>query len=387
MDSAGPKRPKTRGRRGKGEGSIYFQESRQCWAAAISLDGGKRRVLYGKTRKEVAQKLAAALRDVQQGLPIPGQRLTTGQFLGEWLQDTARPSRRERTYLRYEAAIRLHVVPTIGGVPLAKLGPQHIQKLHKALAQKGLNPSSVALVRAALSAALSQAAKWGLMVRNPVALVDPPRLVNREPSPLAPADASRLLEAARGHEFEHLFALMLATGLRIGEALGLRWSDVDLEARRFRVRQQLVELPGARREFTEPKSAHGRRTVPLIPSAVASLHAQRARLLQLRLRSHGTWRDHDLVFPDEVGAPLVSRRVARTLEQLLAAAGLPRLTPHALRHSTATYLLAAGVPDRVVMEILGHSSITMTTRYEHVMSTMLADAAQRLAQVFPDVPR
>jgi len=368
-----------RGRRGHGEGSIYYQESRQCWAASVSLEGGKRRVLYGKTRKEVAAKLAAAIRDVQQGLPIPGQRLTTGQFLSEWLQDTVKPTRRAGTHLRYGTAIRLYITPIVGNVPLAKLGPQHVQRLQKEMSAKGLSPATLALVRATLSAALTQSTKWGLTVRNPVPLVDAPRRTAKEPSPLTPEQARRLMDASRGHEFEHLFAVMLATGLRIGEALGLRWEDVDLERHQLRVRQQLVDLPGREREFTEPKSLHGRRTVPLIPSAVASLRAQHARLLEARLQSLGAWQKNDLVFPDETGRPLVSRRVARCLEQLLSAADLPRFTPHSLRHSTATYLLAAGVPDRVVMEILGHSSITMTSRYEHVMSSMLSDAAERLA--------
>lgn len=177
---------------------------------------------------------------------------------------------------------------------------------------------------------------------------------------------------------------MLATGLRIGEALGLRWQDVDLEQGHLRVRQQLVYIPGREREFTAPKSVHGRRVVPLIPSAVSSLRAQHAQVLEWRQQSHGAWKEHDLVFPDEIGRPLVGATVSYVLKRLLKDAGLPKFTPHALRHSTAIYLLATGVPDRVVMEILGYSSITMTTRYEHVMSTMLSDAAARLATIFPD---
>jgi integrase len=266
---------------------------------------------------------------------------------------------------------------------LARLGPQHIQLLNNELASKGLSSATTALVRATLSAALTQSTKWGLTVRNPVPLVDAPRRTAKEPTPLTPDQARRLLEAARGNKFEHLFAVMLATGLRIGEALGLRWQDVDLDQRHLRVRQQLVYIPGRERDFTEPKSVHGRRVVPLIPAAAASLRSQRARVLEWRLQSHGVWDDHDLVFPDEIGRPLVGATVSYVLKRMLKQAGLPKFTPHALRHSTATYLLAAGVPDRVVMEILGHSSITMTTRYEHVISTMLSDAAERLTPIFP----
>jgi integrase len=147
----------------------------------------------------------------------------------------------------------------------------------------------------------------------------------------------------KGHEFEQLYTVMLATGLRIGEALGLRWADVDLPTARLRVRQQLVEVPGRPRTFSEPKSAHGRRTIPLIPAAVSALHAQRARVLENRLQAADSWQRHDRVFPDEIGGALVSRRVERVFKQALKRVGLPTsYTPHTLRHSAATCLLAAG---------------------------------------------
>jgi|SRR5579884_3776580 len=177
---------------------------------------------------------------------------------------------------------------------------------------------------------------------------------------------------------------MLATGLRIGEALGLRWQDVDLDKRRLQVRQQLTIIPGEPWALTPPKSKSGRRTVPLIPAAVAALHAQRARVLEYRLRGAGAWAEHDFVFPDQLGQPLVGRRVERVYKQILGRAGLPTtLTPHSLRHSTATYLMAMGVPPRVIMEIMGHSSLAMTARYQHVIESVLEDAADRLASIFP----
>jgi integrase len=153
------------------------------------------------------------------------------------------------------------------------------------------------------------------------------------------------MDASRGHEFEHLFAVMLATGLRIGEALGLQWSVISLESKRLQVRKQLIEIPRQPRRFGEPKSASGKRSVPLIPAAVAALHAQRARVLQYMLVAEPVWHDQDLVFPDQLGRFLVSRCVDRVFKSLLHHAGLPTtFTPHSLRHSTGTYLTARGSP-------------------------------------------
>ena len=204
-------------KRGNGEGSIY-QDSRGVWRASVSLEGGKRKYLSGRTRADVARKLASALRDVQHGLPLPGERLTLQAYLADWLENTIKPGRRDGTYLLYASAVRLHIGPAIGKVPLAKVGPQHVQKLQAELLAKNLGIKRIRLVRAALSAALAQGVKWNLIVRNPVTLVDPPRAEEHEPRPLTLAQATALLAAARGHEFEQLYTVMLATGLIVAYA-------------------------------------------------------------------------------------------------------------------------------------------------------------------------
>lgn len=372
------------GKRGNGEGTIYQRQSDGKWCASVSLDGGRRKVLYGKTRQEVARKLTSAMRDVQMGMPLPGDRLTLEYFLTDWLATTVKPSRSSGTYLRYEAACRLHIIPKIGRVPLTKVGPSHIQKVQTELMAAGKSAASINLVRACLCSALTRAEKWQLVQRNVVPLTEAPRSSVEEPQPLTPEQARAFLNAAAGHEFEHLFTVMLATGLRIGEALGLQWSAVSVESKRLQVRRQLIEIPRQPRRFGEPKSASGKRSIPLIPVAVAALHAQRARVLQYKLVAGAAWQDQDLIFSDQLGRFLVSRRVDRVFKSLLLQAGLPTtFTPHSLRHSTGTYLTARGVPDRLVMEMLGHSSLKMTRRYQHVMSSMLNEAAEQLATIFP----
>ena len=359
-------------RRGNGEGSIYKREQRHTrkdgtvvtrtvWCAAVSLEFGERKMLYGKTREEVANKLKG-------DTGKPTVQLKTAQYLAQWLEDTVKPARKPLTYVRYANVVHKHLIPILGKVPLGKLGPEHVQSLQAKLLSNGLSASSVQAVRNTLSAALSQAERWQLIERNPVQLVERPHAESKEPRVLTREESDRFLEAARGDDMEYLFMLMLATGLRPGEARGLPWAAVGAET--LEVRQQSIDLG---RALAAPKSRHGRRTVPLVPLAQQALSAQRQRPLR------GLY---DLVFPAADGRPLASRTVRDHFVVIAERASIVGATPHSLRHSTGTYLLAAGVPDRVVQEILGHGSAAMTRHYQHVTSSMLSDAGTRLAAFF-----
>jgi integrase len=151
------------GKRGNGEGTIYQRQSDGKWCASVSLDGGRRKVLYGKTRQEVARKLTSAMRDVQMGMPLPGDRLTLEHFLTDWLATTVKPSRSSGTYLRYEAACRLHIIPKIGRVPLTKVGPSHIQKVQTELVAAGKSAASINLVRACLCSSIDPRRKMAAL--------------------------------------------------------------------------------------------------------------------------------------------------------------------------------------------------------------------------------
>ena len=181
--------------RGNGEGSIY-QRSDGTWCAAVSVESGKRKVVYGHTRKDVADKLADVLRDVQRGIPVPTQRLTTAAYLTDWLEQTVKPGHRASTLHVYEIMVRRHMIPSLGHRPLAKLAPTDVQQLQATMQAKGLNPATVMMARAVLSAALTQAEKWGLVARNVVRLVDAPRREYEEPKVLTPEQAASLCEAA-----------------------------------------------------------------------------------------------------------------------------------------------------------------------------------------------
>ena len=289
-----------------------------------------------------------------------------------------------------------HIVPGLGKHPLGKLAPHHVQNFLNERLASGLKPRTVQQIHGILRSALNRAVKWQLVPRNVASgdLVDPPRGASPDICPLDAGQAERLLAAASGHRYEHLYAFLLSTGLRLGEALALRWHDqdgrvlVDLDARRATIRYTLERLRGRPWRFGEPKSESGRRLVPLASPALAALKAQRRRVAEMRLKVADAWQDHDLVFPSAVGTPLDGSNVYHEYKKLLKKAGLPLShRPHDLRHSTATYLLHAGVDPRIVMEIMGWSQVSMLKRYQHVLPVMLDDAAARLEAVLPRASR
>lgn len=187
------------------------------------------KAFYGETREEVAEKLVKALRDRQQGLPLAPERDTLAQFLLHWLEHTARPRVRPRTFVDYEINVRRHIKPAIGHVKLAKLTAQHVQTLLAEGLTEGLNPKTVRNIHATLRTALNDAVRFNLIVRNPAELVDAPRVPHKETKFFTPDQAREFLRACAGHRLEALFTACLSLGLRIGEALGLMWDAVDLE--------------------------------------------------------------------------------------------------------------------------------------------------------------
>ncbi len=365
-------------KRANGEGTISQRKDGRWWAR-ITLPDGRRKAFYGTTRQAVAQQLARALHERQQGLPIAGERQTLGQYLAWWLQTQKAPRLRPRTYVRYAELVRLHVAPHLGAVPLGRLTPQHLADLYARLLASGLSKRSVQFVHAVLRGALRQAVRLRLLAVDPTAAVEAPRPERRLPPVLTAADARALLQAARGHRLEACFVLALTTGMRLGELLALRWRDVDFDAGRVQVRHTLQRV-GGQWLFAEPKTAQSRRALRLCGQAVEALRQHRARQAGERLRAGPAWQDYDLVFCRPDGRPLHAPNFGRQyLEPLLRRAGLPRLRPHDLRHACASLLLAQNVHPKVVQELLGHSQISLTLdTYSHVVATLHQEAARQM---------
>jgi integrase len=369
------------GKRGQNEGSIYKRKDGR-WAAVINLgyQNGKlkRKTFYGKTRADVADKLTVALSDQKKGIPIITERQTAGQFLDRWLEDSAKPSVRYSTYAGYKHLLEKHIKPELGRIELEKLTPQHVQRFMKAKSDSGLSPRTVQFLRAVLRRALGQALKWGMVARNVATLVDPPRYVRPQVSPLGIEEIRIFLKSLEGDRLEPLYLLTIALGLREGEVLGLKWDKVDLQRRILRVDRALQRVEGEL-SLVEPKTLRSRRTLTLPEMVVTALQSHRVRQLEERMLTGERWQDLDFVFTTSIGTPIDARNLIRWFHAALKKAGLPRRRFHDLRHSCASLLLAQRVPARVVMDVLGHSQISLTLdTYSHVMPAMLKEAADSI---------
>jgi integrase len=366
-------------KRGQNEGSI-FKRTDGRWCAQVNLGyvngKRKRKYYYGDTRKEVQERLTKTLRDVQQGIPVMTGRQTVEQFLTRWLEESVKPSVRPGSARLYEQRAKNHLIPALGRIALDKLTPQHIQSFISQQRAANLSPTTINHNLIVLRIALNKAVKWGLVARNVVPLADAPRLEHKERRALTPEEARHFLGAAHGTREENLFLTMVTTGLRIGEARGLRWQDVDLEAGVLTVRYQIQRI-AKKEQFCEPKTAGSRRMIALPAITVNALKRQHAACAADRLQAGVRWQDWALVFPGKDGAPFGATTLQRAMDRALATAGLPHLSPHALRHTAATFLAAANVNPRIAMDAMGHTGVDMTmTHYQHVTDTMRRTAAE-----------
>jgi integrase len=320
-------------------------------------------------RGEVAEKLDALLRAKREQRPIPDQRAKTGAFLKTWLEEVAKPTIRASTYDSYRDIVELHLVPGLGRIPLAKLSPADIQAFLNRKSGSGLSPRRVQMLHAVLRRALVTAEQWGMVSRNVARLAVPPRVPRHEIRPLTPEQAQRLrlIECSPDDRFRGLYITAFGTGLRQGELLALRWEDVDLEAGRLRVHHTLARVDG-KLVLLEPKTERSRRTAMLPEVVVAAIHAHRTRQKMERLMAGSRWVDTGHVFTTTIGTPLEAAVVTRAFQRALSRAGLPRSRFHDLRHAAATFALSQGFTLEDVKNLLGHSSIVLTSNtYEHVL--------------------
>src|SRR6266550_3387137 len=312
------------GKSAYGEGSV-FQRADGRWAAQVDVGwkNGRRqrKLLYGRTRREVQDQLRAALKAKQEGILRVGSRQSTGEFLKRWLEDSVKTSVRPATYSMYWHLTTRHLIPNLERIPLHKLSPEHVQELLRVKTEEGLAPRTVHHLRALLRIALNRAMRWGLVVRNAAALADSPCIERFDIRMLTPDEARQLLAAAEHDRLAALYSVALALGLRQGEALGLSWQDVDLEGRRLHVKHGLQRVAGELR-LVEPKTRQSRRTIALPAVVVDALQHHKARQSQEQLLAGTRWRETGLVFTSTIGTPIEVGNLRRTFWRLLDKASL-----------------------------------------------------------------
>lgn len=339
------------------------------------------------TRKAAQEALDKLAVNAKEGVHVAPRRQTVRDFLiNDWLP-AKRADIEASTIDSYERNLRNHILPTLGGVQLQALDPSQLNKLYGELLESGrrkgtggLSPRSVRYVAIIMGAALDDAVKWGRLVRNPVRLAKTPKGVKGpEMRTWSRETLGRFLDITRDDHQHTAWLFLATTACRRGEALGLRWQDVDLDAGTATLRQTVTALKHKAVVRVGTKTNSGR-TIRLDGATVAALRSHRARQAAEKLAMGAGYVDRDLVFAgpggEMVQPELFSKRFAHTLKRL----DLPRIRLHDLRHTWATLALQAGVDVKVVSERLGHASPTITWNvYQHVSPAMATDAAERVA--------
>jgi integrase len=341
---------------------------------AQTPDGPKRKYVYGRKYGEVQKRLAEAMGDVARGILFDDKNLTVGEYLDRFLEDVQRGSVRESTYSRDKYLLANHVKPALGRMKLRNLSAMHLQRLYRDKLDAGLSPATVQKMHHVIHKALSQAVRWDLIGRNPADAVKAPTPSTEEMRPLSADEARRLLDAAKGDRLEALYVLAVHTGMRRGELLGLKWSDVDLEGSAVSVRRTLTCTGNGKGvALGDPKTKRSRRTVRLTREATEALRGHLTRQLRQIEEARDHYRDEGLVFATEAGTLInPSNLRQRSFAPLLKRAGLPpSVRFHDLRHTTATLLLSRGVHPKFVQELLGHASVAITLdTYSHAVPGM-----------------
>jgi integrase len=362
----------------------HIRKRGSTWAVVVDIgrdEKGRRRQKWHsgfRTKRQASEALTEILGQLSTGQYVAPSKLTVRQFLeDEWLP-AIRPSLRPLTFESYAANIRNHVLPVLGPMPLQGMTPAMLNSMYADLGSS-LSPRTVRYIHAILRRAFADAVKWSRLARNPIDAADPPSLRSARTRVMKTWSAAELqdfLQSVRDDRLAACWRFLAMTGCRRGEALGLRWRDVDLDAGRAMVVQALV----GNRAYSETKSERGRRTIALDPGTVTALREHR-RAQQAEQSVLGpAYEDGDLVFCREDGTPIWPRSLTRSFERHVAAAGLPRIRLHDLRHTHATLALQAGVHPKVVQERLGHATISITLDvYSHAIPALQADAANRVA--------
>ena len=359
-------------RRGRGEGSIFQRAKDGLYVGSLHVGydaAGKRirQVVYGATKREVLERLADRRASVALGVVEPS-KATTAEYLRAWLEHTARPQIRVNSYRCYRNVIETHVVPQLGGVPLKALTSGHFEALLGGMERAGKSPRLRQLALVTMKLAFKSAVATHKIPRSPVSGLKSPQVVGKRWVPWDAEQVRTFLEASQSERLHGLFVTALHSGMRFGELLGLQWSEVDLKTGVISVSATLIEQGGKVLGRNEVKTAAGRRTVTLPPSAVGALRAHRARLLAEGL-SGSEW-----VFPSEAGTPMHQRNVTKAFQRVMVAAGVPRIRFHDLRHTSATLMITNGVDVKTVSERLGHANAQITLQtYTH--RTQASDSA------------
>lgn len=381
---------RTTQRRSRHEGTTYQRKGRPGWRGELVWEG-KRHIVSGASQEQASERLSDLRRDLRRGTKATGAG-TLAEYLTAWLdrhRDEVRPS----TWRTTAGYVNGYLIPALGTIPLARLTADDVSRALSSFRKRGrpvqdgqkrpprpVSAVTVHHVRATLRAALTDAYKAGKVGRNVAADAKGPKVEDQRVTYLTAAEVAKLLGATADDPLGPLYALAVSTGLRRGELVGLRWTDIDAKAGSLTVARSVSRDDEGGWTAAETKSVRSRRSLPLTAAATRALDRQRKRQAVAKLAAGTAWQDRDgLVFTDAVGRPLLPEYVSHAFAKARKSAGLPTATLHQLRHTAATLLLSEGVPLAVISDWLGHSSIGVTAKhYAAVVPALHRQAADAL---------
>jgi len=361
----------------------------QTWTVVYdepSPDGNRRQRRKGgfPTKRSAQQYLNDALSRLDGGTYSAPEKATFGDYLDEWLpsiRDGVKPS----THDRYVKTVRLYVRPHLGHVRLQAVTPTLINAMYNQMAERGLSASTRRLTHAVVGRALGDAFREGRITTNPARRARAPRSVaQRRVEAFTDSELRRFLEHTAGMRLGALWRLAATTGMRRGEILGLRWQDVNLDAARLQVVQQLVPTRGGVM-FSTPKSRRGTRTIALDAETVASLREHRDVQIAEQAYAGPAWIDDDLVFCNPLGRPIHPQWLTDDFREQRKRAGITHGSLHTLRHTAITIALCNGIPVHVVAARAGDTPATILGSYAHLLPTSDEQAAEAIAAALSGV--
>lgn len=367
------------------------KRGKNSWAIVLELgrDANRRRrqkwhSVRGK-REDAERELGRLLNEVGTGSYVEPAKMTVQEYLERWLSDYARPKVAPKTLERYEEMIKSHINPSIGHHKLPKLRPLYVQSFYSDALLKGrkngkggLSPQTVTHFHRVLHKAFDQAVKWQMLARNPIDAVQPPRAERKEMQALDEPETAKLLQLVEGRRLYMPIFLAITTGLRRGEILGLRWSDLDLIGARLQVNQSLEQTKDGLR-FKTPKTNRSRRTLALPALIVEALRVHYVEQAKERLSLGPAYHTNNLVCARADGSPWPPDVLSTAFATLILKSKFKHVRFHDLRHTHATQLLKVGIHPKIVSERLGHSNIGITLdTYSHVMPGMQEAAMEQL---------
>jgi integrase len=378
-------------RRPNGGGTISRRaDGRYMGRAYVTdTDGNRvRKTVYGATWDEANEKLGKLQDQERHGIPVPSRAWSVGEWLDYWIEHIVRPNREDNTYDKYESKVRLYIRPRLGKKPLARLSAAQVRAFMATLTRQQIPAPTRFEVLRTLRNALNRAIKEEILTRNVALLVDMPKVSKDKGAAWNAREAIAFLRSARAHRFYAACVLVLVLGLRRSELLGLRWQDIDFDARQFTPVKQVQRKKGVGFILKDLKTESSQATLPL-PEFCARVLEARRELQELERKIAGDhWHqepDHDVIFSSEHGGLTDPVGFSRTFDRLVKRAGVRRITVRLARHTCGTLLAFLKVHPKVAQAILRHSRISMTMDvYTHVAGDSEREAVAMLAELLED---